>query len=195
MKKLTTRQFIKRAMKVHGSKYDYSKTIYVNYFTKLVIGCKEHGNFLQEARVHLQHGHGCPQCGAIQSNKDRTLTLEQFLKKAIKIHNLKYDYSKVIYKNYSTKITIICPIHGKFRQAPQIHLRGCGCILCGIGSSQKKLSSSTENFIVGAKKIHASKYDYSKSCYEHSHKHLVIICPIHGGCSGSRKTWPKTRST
>ena len=35
MRKLTTKEFIERAIKVHGDKYDYSKVEYVNNRTKV----------------------------------------------------------------------------------------------------------------------------------------------------------------
>lgn len=46
------------------------------------------------------------------------------------IHGNKYNYSKVIYKGASKKVTIICPLHGEFKQTPNSHLRGSGCKLC-----------------------------------------------------------------
>ena len=41
--------FIKRAMKVHGDKYIYTKSQYLNAMTKICITCKEqgHGDFWQ----------------------------------------------------------------------------------------------------------------------------------------------------
>ena len=39
MKKLTTEEFIERARKIHGNKYDYSKVNYVNAKTKVCIIC------------------------------------------------------------------------------------------------------------------------------------------------------------
>lgn len=38
----------------------------------------------------------------------------------------------------------------------------------------------TEIFINRARKIHGSKYDYSKVEYNNSKSKLLIICPIHG---------------
>lgn len=38
----------------------------------------------------------------------------QFIEEANKVHNNKYDYSKVNYVNNYTLINIICPIHGEF---------------------------------------------------------------------------------
>jgi hypothetical protein len=43
------------------------------------------------------------------------LTKEDFLKKAIEIHGIKYDYSLIgIYRNTSESLEIKCPIHGVF---------------------------------------------------------------------------------
>lgn len=62
MKKLTTKQFIQAARLVHGNKYTYKKTVYVNTATKTIITCKAHGDFLQRPNTHLQ-GSGCYECG------------------------------------------------------------------------------------------------------------------------------------
>ena len=61
----------------------------------------------------------------------KKLTNEEFISKANKKHNGKYDYSKTIYKNKRTNIIITCPIHGDFEQNPEVHLRGSGCPKCG----------------------------------------------------------------
>jgi hypothetical protein len=91
-KKLTTEEFIKRAEIVHGNKYDYSKSNYVNAHKKVIIICKKHGDFLQAPNHHLG-GQGCRECG------NKKLTTEKFIKKAEKIHGHKYNYSKVDYIN------------------------------------------------------------------------------------------------
>lgn len=52
------------------------------------------------------------------------LTKDTFINKALKVHNNKYDYSKVNYVNNHTKVCIICPEHGEFWQQPNLHLNG-----------------------------------------------------------------------
>ena len=64
MRKLTTEEFIQRAKEVHGDKYDYSKSQYINAKTKITIICPKHGEFLQSADCHLNKGQGCPKCKA-----------------------------------------------------------------------------------------------------------------------------------
>ena len=59
--KVTKEEFIDRARKIHGDKYDYSKVEYVNISTKVCIICPTHGEFLQLPSSHLR-GHGCVKC-------------------------------------------------------------------------------------------------------------------------------------
>lgn len=122
--KLTTEQFIEKARKIHGDKYDYSKVEYVNCDTPVCIICPEHGEFWQEPRGHLR-GYGCLKCSP-NSLKDN----RYFIEKAHKVHGNKYDYSKVEYKGTRIKVCIICPEHGEFWQAPSVHLQGGGCPSC-----------------------------------------------------------------
>lgn len=68
------------------------------------------------------------------------MNTEEFIEKANSVHNCRYDYSKVDYKNKSTKVCIICLEHGEFWQDPKHHLRGQGCPKCS-----KKESSNKKN--------------------------------------------------
>ena len=141
-KKLTTEIFIERARKIHGNKYDYSKVVYVNCYSLIIIICPLHGEFVQTPTVHLS-GRGCQKCGGTTR-----LTTEEFINKARKIHGNTYDYSKVVYVNTHIEIIIICPKHGEFLQTPNGHLSGKGCMKC---SGLEK--STTEKFIIRAKQI------------------------------------------
>ena len=124
-KKYTKKIFIEKAKKVHGDKYDYSKVEYANNKTKVCIICPEHGEFWQKPESHIVQKRGCPYCGGTAK-----LTLNDFIRKSDEIHKHKYDYSKVEYVNYETKVCIICPEHGEFWQTPHGHLNGQGCPYC-----------------------------------------------------------------
>jgi hypothetical protein len=62
----------------------------------------------------------------------KPITLQQFLDRANKYHNNKYDYSLVYFKNNKSNIIIICPIHGNFSQRLKYHLEGHECPKCGL---------------------------------------------------------------
>lgn len=174
LKSYTTEIFINKAKEIHGNKYDYSKAVYKGSNQKICIICPIHGEFYQIATQHLQ-GCGCPKCAGVTKS-----STEGFIEKAISIHGNKYDYSKVEYINSTTKVKIICPIHGEFEQTPKNHLKGQGCPKCAIEYKSNKRKSTIEQFIEKARKIHGDKYDYSKVEYVNSKTKVCIICPIHG---------------
>lgn len=168
----TTEEFIQKARKAHGDKYDYSKVNYVSSITKVIIICPEHGEFQQLPSQHLR-GHGCPMCVGYEVGK--RLTQEEFIERARKIHGDKYDYNRVNYVNAHTPVTIICPTHGEFQQEPCDHLKG-GCRKCAFDN----LRMTQEEFIRRAREIHGDRYDYSKVNYINSNTKVTIICPVHG---------------
>ena len=113
---LTTKQFIAKAIRIHGNKYDYSKVYYENMRTEVCIICPLHGSFYQLPRVHLMT-HACPFCGG-----RKLKSTIQFIQDAQRVHGNTYDYSKVEYINTRTKVEIICPKHGEFWQMPYHHI-------------------------------------------------------------------------
>lgn len=167
--KTSTQDYIYKAIKKHGFKYDYSLVDYKNSRTKITISCKLHGNFLQNPNQHLR-GHGCPKCGKVYKP-----TLDEVINKLKIIHKNKYDYSLVKYKTNKDKIKIICPTHGIFEQVAQSHLNGVGCSNC---SGKKKYTLN--DFIWVSNEIHDNRYDYSLSVYGNRNIKLTIICPLHG---------------
>ena len=110
----------------------------------------------------------------------KTINLENAIEEAKKNHNNKYDYSKIVYKNWKSKVCIICPEHGEFWQTLYNHKNGEGCPICGKISASLKLSDTTEKFIEKAKEIHGNRYDYSKVEYVNNRTKVCIICPEHG---------------
>ena len=100
---------------------------------------------------------------------------QKFLSKSKNIHGDKFDYSKVDFIKESLEVTIICPIHGEFRQIARSHSDGRGCAKC---SGVARLTA--EEVIRRFKKTNGDKYDYSKVVYESKSKKVIVICPIHG---------------
>ena len=149
-KRLTTKQFIYRAQKVHGSFYDYSLVNYNNNRNKVKIICKKHGMFEQSPESHLSKN-GCPKCYYDKRKEELSHTTEQFIQRAKLVHGDTYNYCKVNYVNAKTKVIITCPIHGDFEQVPDSHLRSRGCPNCvdkgGWKTSDwKKSAEKSKNF-------------------------------------------------
>ena len=155
--------FLDKAKKKYGNKYDYL-TEYKNNYTKIKFKCCKHGEIEQFPQLHLKSG--CVLC-----NRQNV-----FISKSNVIHNNKYNYSLVNYVNKTSKIKIICPLHGEFEQEPMYHIRGNGCKKCA--DDTKRLS--TDIFIKKAKMIHNDKYDYSNVNYIDTFTKVKVICEKHG---------------
>jgi hypothetical protein len=135
-KKLTYDEFVNRANIVFNNIYDYSKFVYINNYTKGIIICSLHGQFLQKPNNHL-HGQRCSQC-----TNNKKLDTFGFIEKAKYIHQNKYDYSQSNYINSATKIKIVCPIHGVFEQKPNNHLSSAqGCPKCKEAKGERLIRS------------------------------------------------------
>ena len=173
--RLNTEEFIIRAKKLHGDRYDYSNVDYINNYTPITIICKKHGSFEQKPSVHFR-GSGCPSC----SVEKQTLSEKDFIRKAQEVHGDAYDYSQVNYKNAKNSVTIICEKHGAFKQLADNHLRGMGCLQCGREKTADKKTLTTKEFVEKAKIVHGNKYDYSLSKYKKGKTPLTIICKKHG---------------
>lgn len=175
-RKSNVEEFIEKAIEVHGDKYDYSKVDYNKSNQKVIIICKEHGEFEQTPNGHIG-GRGCVKCATQKNSDDKRFTRIEFIEKAKEVHGDKYDYSKVEYTNFTTKICIICSEPGEFFQTPSGHLTGRKCIKCGNNS--RALLKTTEQIIREFKIIHGDKYDYSKVEYKNSQEPIIIICKEH----------------
>lgn len=178
-KSKTTEEFIIKAKEMHGEKYDYSKVAYTKSHIKVTIICPIHGAFEQAPKKHLI-GRGCSKCGKISRAKIRSSDTNEFIAKAKEIHNSKYDYSKLSYTHSKIKVTIVCPIHGEFKQIPNAHLKGQGCPNCGKLKSDESKKITQEEFIIRSIDTHKNVYNYSKVDYTNNRTKINIICNIHG---------------
>jgi hypothetical protein len=166
-KKLTTEEFIERAVQIHGNKYDYSKVFYINNKTKVCIICTEHGEFWQTPINHL-NGQGCSDC----------LKIDKFIKQSKnnfgEIYSFPYIWNE--YKNSHSKITIQCQkCGGIFTKIAGDHLTSVngGCKKCllidkKVYYTYKDLQKTT-NFKL--------KYFTEKVC---KNDLITLICKKHG---------------
>ena len=176
MKKLTTQEWIEKAKIIHGNKYDYSKVQYKNATTKVCIICPEHGEFYKTPHDHISGKQGCPKC----SNLKKLLGIDNFIQKAAKVHNNKYNYNKSIYIKAKEPIEIVCPKHGSFWQTPNDHLNGKGCPECKKDKLHNLYALTKKEFIEKAIQVHNNKYNYDKVNYVNNKTKVIITCLDHG---------------
>jgi hypothetical protein len=178
---LTLEEFISKAKKIHGDKWDYSKVIIRKSTSKIILTCPVHGDFTQIARNHLI-GLGCRKCSSTSNGERiRTKAKNIFIARSKKIHSGKYTYEGTKYKSAMNKVSITCPTHGEFKQTPAKHLSGQGCPKCGIDKRGSSIRVGLKKFLSKAHQIHGDKYEYNQLPSSFIvHEKLKICCQIHG---------------
>lgn len=190
-KKKLFNDFVLKAKSLYGEKYLYDNTQYKNCKSKIIVTCKEHGDFLVPPDRFIQ-GQECPLC--VKEKKRKTFE-SNFILRLRKIFGGHFDLSKLHYINEDTPITLICKEHGEFSIKPSSILDIKYCPLCRSDKKTQKeaydkllkqevahakKNTIIENFLARAKEIHQGKYDYSKVNYISALKKVCIICPEHG---------------
>lgn len=178
--KLTQEKFIEKAKKVHGDKYDFSKSVYIKSCEKITVTCKKHGDFLITPNGLLM-GRGCKKCALEYTASLIRLSTDEFIEKSRLVHGDKYDYSKTEYESSRKKVCVICKEHGEFFQIPDDHMNGHGCPECAKLRSAELRTKSYKDFITKAGIVHSLKYTYpEENTYKNRSSEINIICPIHG---------------
>ena len=172
-------KFIKEANDIHNNKYDYSKSNYKSAKENIIIICLIHGEFEQTPNSHLG-GSGCRKCANDKIKERMSIPWNIYMEDLHKIHNNKYDYSKVICNGVDIDIIVICPIHGDFEIRPADHKRGRECQKCSKETHIQYNKLDTEEFIKKSNEIWGNKYNYSKTNYIDSNNKVIIICDKHG---------------
>lgn len=125
VKRVSTEDFIQRAMGVYGDLYDYSLTVYTTATTKVKIICSKHGMFEQLPHNHLT-GRGCKLCANGVVSKKKQMSLAQAMDECEK-----RGLSLVAYSGCANSKSIIECKQGHRWSAPLSRItRGNSCPTC-----------------------------------------------------------------
>lgn len=100
----------------------------------------------------------------------------EFIEHSRRTHNNKFDYGLVFYVDAFTRVKIICPIHGMFKQLPYNHRTGhSSCVLCSRQKLKEEIRKNKETeFLLWA--TNNLQYDYSKVRYSSKNNKVKIWC-------------------
>ena len=172
-RKLTTSQFIEKAILVHGEKeFDYSITEYNGRHSKLNIIHVRCGNTINvQAGFHLRGGL-CRYC-----NGSSQLTQSEFESKVRDKYGDVYDLSKAIYVNSKTKLELTCKEHQiAFKMNLGNLMRGNqGCYKC-----RKEITNTEELKSAIISKHGKGRYDLSKVVFKKRSQKVDIGCNFCG---------------
>lgn len=120
----------------------------------------------------------------------KDILLKNIIEKSTKVHNSFYDYSLIKgYKNNSSKVPIICPIHGVFHQIMKNHVKGIGCPFCGKKASGLSRTLDIERIIKYSKNKYNDLYSFHESVYKNADTHITINCSFHGDFEQSPRSF------
>ncbi len=177
-KKITTEDFIKSCVKVHKpGRYSYDKTVYTGATDKVEIYCTKCQKYFWQSAVSHKSGHGCFVCSRIRAAKNTTLTTEQFITDAKKVHGDLYGYIETVYQADRKKVKIFCKICNEyFWQIASDHKQGSGHMRCNSITGGKKARLTQDEFIKRSTEIHSNKYNYSEAIYNGTEEKVKIFC-------------------
>lgn len=170
-------EFVNRANKIHGGKYQYHLSEYKSKDTPLIITCKNHGNFLQSPANHTKGKQGCPKCGLEKMILSSRISETDFIEEASKIHNNEYDYSDMKYIDTRIPVKIKHINCGEvFFQSPGAHKAGQGCPSCGRVKASLARRISFQDFVKRSNELHSQQYTYFLDSYSTTRSKTEILC-------------------
>lgn len=124
----------------------------------------------------------------------KKITTEEWIKKAIEAHGDKYDYTETVYINSSTKLSIICPEHGHFKQYPANHLNSKGCYTCGRKTAISKYVLYTKEEILEAAKSCSDRGEFQRK-YPKLYMASVNRGLYEEACTNMKDSYNKVKTT
>jgi hypothetical protein len=157
-KGLSNDDFIKKIISKYGNKYILDKVRYKNNRTKIIVTCKEHGDFTITPN-HLLNGNGCPIC-----SKNKRKTKDDIISEIKKVHGNKYNVDDIVYNGIHRSITLLCNHCGNtFTNTPTNIIRyNEGCPYC---CPKSKMENEIETLLIdnNIRFIREKKFDWLKN--------------------------------
>lgn len=164
--------------KIYKNDYLYYWETYIDNSTPMKMKCKTCNHiFYRDLNNHKNSKMKCPKC-CYKNRKlpNKRLTIKQVEQQFKSIHNDKYEYDWTTYDYQTTKMRMICPLHGEFWQRPLAHKVGTGCPICKHKNNIIPEDIIKQQFF----EIHKGVYSYNWSSYVNGYTKMEIICSIHG---------------
>lgn len=165
--------FVRNVSIIHRGIYDYSKMNYVNVTTPIVI-IHADGEFKVTPKNHLAGvGHKSP----TRKSSGNAKSTAKFIADARAIHGDYFDYSKVVYTNNHTPVTIIHPEDGPCAVLPKKHLQKTRAPAVKPTATH---ITNLQSFVTRANKLYNNYYDYQFAVFVDLQTPVIVVDPIHG---------------
>lgn len=171
-KKKNSREYKKQAKELHGDKFNYQKTKYVDCKTKLVVTCPQHGDFSILPKNHLRGYGGCVGC----FKERQSHTHEEFIEKLAEVNPQLLENFDIVneYKGINSTMKI------QHKEEDDLYEITANNLLSAVSPTIQSACDPTGMFIARSKKIHGNLYDYTDTIYKNYKTPTTIICKEHG---------------
>lgn len=156
MRRDTLDTFIAKSKAKFGDKFGYSKAIYKNSKTTIIITCPIHGEIEVTPNQHLKSPCGCPKCGRLHGYEMNKIPQGNVLNQLHEICGDKFDFSNAKIDGMKNPIHVVCQHGHHFWQSPSDLVRGRGCDKCralrmkthlhGVGINDLDISSRSRAY-------------------------------------------------
>ena len=142
-RKNDTKWFVEKAKLIHGGNFDYSKSVYINAKEYIEIKCFKHNQiFYQTSNNHFNSKYPCEECKKHHLRKLYADGIDEFIKKMSSKFGDAFDYSKTIYINSKTNVSLTCKkCDAEIFSEPYVLLNGKGCSTCYQNKSKTKFKT------------------------------------------------------
>lgn len=132
---MTLDEFLDKAKKRHGEKFDYSLVLsFKNNKERVKVICKTCGRTFETTIHNHLLGFGCPYCAK------RLKTTEDIVREIIGVHGEELDCSQVVYQGAHKKVRVICNRCGlTFLATPHHLIKNHGCPNCKLSRGEKTI--------------------------------------------------------
>ena len=171
-------EFIAKAKRIHGDKYDYSLVEYKKLKAKVTLICPNEHIIQQRPDNHLL-GFGCKECPSRYSGFNQ----EIFLQRMNGIFHDELIFNKSVYINNSTPVIIECPKHGEFTKTPWRLFLGRGCLRCLTEFKMEKgitIQMTESEFLAKIPAFIKDQFKIDFKNYRGYNKPITVICSVHG---------------
>ncbi len=174
--------FLRKAEEKYGDQYSYGKVDYINSRTKIIITCKDHGDFERKPNEFLS-GRICKYCNAINAvNKihiKKDITEEEFSEMVKEVSDSKYSVVVGSFSGISKECLFYCKDHGEFKRIARTMGDGGHCPSCHNETQRERGLIAVEEVITRIQHKYPDLFEYDRIGYVDCQNEITLKCKKH----------------
>lgn len=173
--------FINKGKEVFGEDHSYTNSVYKSSTEIIEVFCKKHNSYFNVYPYNYYRGSApCKKCVSEKIRNSKIKDKNYYLKKLIKVHGDKYDFSNSDIKTTRDYIYYNCNKHGEKRAKLNNLLNGMGCNKCADEVTSKIHTIDPKDYLKRLKEIHGNTYEFDLESISYTTEKVIYFCKKHG---------------